>query len=108
MCENLSVEVELGYHNFSFSKFKGLGFSGPTASGSIDGELPVKGGISTLSFIANGVISAEVWDVKPYVRANLGVGRHSGKFDRQTITIDSSSVVYSGSSANKAYSIIGR
>ena len=85
--ENLSVEAELGYRNFRFSKFKGLDISGP-----IDGKFPVKGSISTLSLMGNGVFSARIWEVKPYFGAGLGMARHSGRFDRQTIEIGDESV----------------
>ena len=90
--ENLSVEAELGYRNFRFSKFKGLDISRPRVSGSIDGKFPVKGSISTLSLMGNGVFSARIWEVKPYFGAGLGTARHSGRFDRQTIEIGDESV----------------
>ncbi|MCY4394600.1 MAG: hypothetical protein OXC10_05645 [Rhodospirillaceae bacterium] len=101
MSENLSVEAELGYRNFRFSKFKGLDISGPRVSGSIIGKFPVKGSISTLSLMGNGVFSARIWEVKPYLGAGLGRARHSGKFDKQTIEIGDESVEYPGASANK-------
>ena len=96
--ENLGVELELGYRNFSFDKFNGFTFSAGGTSVSIDVKLPVKGSISTLSLMANGVFSAEVWEVKPYVGAGVGVARHSGKYDRQNFTVNGDNYTYTGAS----------
>ncbi len=96
--ENMNVELELGYRRFSFSKFKGLKVSGPTINGSLDGSLPVKGSIGTLSLMANGLVSFDIWKLKPYVGAGVGVARHSGKLDRQSIAVGNQTFEYSGAS----------
>ena len=96
--ENLGVELEFGYRSFGFSKFKGLDVSGPDGSVSFDGKLPIKGSIKTLSLMANGIFSAKVWEVKPYVGAGIGVARHSGKYDKQTFQIGDEPYTYNGAS----------
>ena len=95
VAENLSVELELGYRNFSFSKFKGLTVSGGS---SIDGKLPVEGSVNTLSLMANGVFSGRIWQVKPYIGVGIGVARHSGKFDAQTFGSGNDAIDYPGAS----------
>ena len=92
--ENLGVELEFGYRNFSFSKFNGFNVNGD----SVDVKLPIKGSMKTLSLMANGIFSANVWEVKPYVGAGIGVARHSGKFDKQTFEIGDDDYPYSGAS----------
>ena len=99
--ESLSVELEFGYRNFKFTKFKGLTVKGPTINGSLDGTLPVKGSLSTLSLMANGIFSQKVWRVKPYVGLGIGVARHSGKFGKQSVEVGGEDFIYDGASEDK-------
>lgn len=95
LAENLSVELELGYRSFSFSRLKGLAVGGGSP---IAGELPIEGSVGTLSLMANGIFSGRIWQVRPYVGVGIGVARHTGKFDAQTFGSGNDAIDYPGAS----------
>lgn len=95
VAENLSVEIELGYRSFGFSRFKGLTVSGGSP---IAGALPIEGSVGTLSVMANGIFFGRLWQVRPYVGLGIGVARHTGKFDAQKFGSDDNAIDYPGAS----------
>ena len=81
----LRGEVELGYRKADFDKFDGLDIKGDGVDISLDGELSVEGDVNTLSLMLNGIYAFEAGRLRPYFGVGIGVARHDGTFDEQTV-----------------------
>ena len=75
--DGVRAELEFGYRSFRLNKFKGLSgqigdaaYSLPALSGKLSGS------VSTLSLMVNALFAADVWRLRPYVGAGLGMARH--------------------------------
>lgn len=84
-------EVEFGWRNAGLSKLKAGNVQGTFGGIPIDvsapGSLSVNGNIDTMSLMANGIYGFEVWKLRPYVGAGLGMARHKVTFDSQNFMI---------------------
>ena len=81
------AEVEFGYRKLDFDKLDGGKLTGNGVSVSVEGELPFKGDITTLSLMLNGVYAFEAGPMRPYIGAGVGLARHDVSGDTQTATI---------------------
>ena len=84
----LRGEVELGYRKVDFDKFDGLNIKGNGIDESFDGELSVEGDVNTLSLMVNGIYAFDAGRLRPYFGVGIGLARHDGTFDKQTIELE--------------------
>ena len=84
----LRGEVELGYRKADFDKFDGLNIKGNGIDESFDGELSVEGDVNTLSLMVNGIYAFDAGMLRPYFGVGIGLARHDGTFDKQTVDLE--------------------
>ena len=80
----LRGEVELGYRKVDLDKFDGLTSRGDGETTSY-GTFPVKGDLTTLSLMANGIYVLDAGKLRPYFGVGIGLARHDGTIDEQTL-----------------------
>ena len=84
----LRGELEVGYRSVDFEEFDGVDVSGPTVSGSFDAKLPYEGSLSLWTVMVNGIFATEIWRVRPYLGAGIGVAFAKATEDSQSWTFD--------------------
>lgn len=83
----LRSEVEFGYRKLDFDELDGGKLTGNGVDVSVEGKLPYKGDVTTLSLMLNGVYAFEAGPVRPYLGLGVGMARHDATSDAQTATI---------------------
>ena len=101
--EGLAVELEFGYRGFSFDKASGLDVSGPDVNDTYDIEGGVKGDISTLSLMLNGIYTFREWNVQPYIGLGIGMARHNAEIDEISIEEGGTTYTYGFEGSEDAY-----
>ncbi len=86
--KGLRGEIELGYRKFDFDKYKDISVTVGGTRYAISGSFPVKGSMSTLSLMANGIYAFDLWRLRPYVGAGIGMARHTGTYAQQSFEIN--------------------
>ena len=100
----LRGELEIGHRSVDFEEFDGVRVSGPTINASFDGKFPYEGSVRLWTVMANGIFAAEIWRVRPYFGAGVGVAFAKVTEDAQSATVgvgnDAQTVSTDGGDAN--------
>ena len=109
--DGLRGELEVGYRKADLDGLKGISASSGGVEVSIeDFEVGVDGDITTLSLMGNGIFTFGEGQLKPYIGAGLGLARHDGTVDGQTVTIEEGEIPIeetSGDDVVFAYQLMG-
>lgn len=84
----LRGELEVSHRSVGFEEFDGVDVSGPTVSGSFDAKLPYEGSLKLWTVMANGIFATEIWRVRPYLGAGIGVAFVKATEDSQSWTFN--------------------
>lgn len=109
--DGLRGELEVGYRKADIDELKGISATEGGVTVSVeDFELGLDGDMTTLSLMGNGIVSFGAGQLRPYVGAGLGLARHDGTLDAQTVTIAGNEFAVEESSGDDivfAYQVMG-
>lgn len=83
----LRGELEIGHRSVDFEEFDGVRVSGPAINANFDGKFPYEGNVRLWTVMANGIFAAEIWRVRPYFGAGVGVAFAKATEDAQSATV---------------------
>lgn len=86
--DGLRGELEVGYRKADMDELNGLSAAADGVEVSVeDFELGVDGDVTTLSLMGNGIASFGAGQLRPYIGVGIGLARHDGTIDGQTVTL---------------------